>query len=258
MSGIDAVRAWMHSTFSPVDEQVTATLAADSWLVVDGRVLAFDRHRRRFAHAVEQAGGDPRDALAAATAAAQLVPTVGRWSPRLDLTPAGIRLRIRPAPEPQRAITVTTAARDPRAQPLRKGPDLEALGWLQSEESARVGAPIEPVITVDGRVAESTWSAVLWWRADVLCMPDARIPRLPSVTAAVLVEMARADGVEVREECATAADLEGCEIWLANALRGIRAVTEWVDGPHVAAATRAGAWQQRLERARDDASVVSR
>ncbi|WP_405218362.1 aminotransferase class IV [Agrococcus sp. Ld7] len=258
MSGIDGVRAWMHSTFSPVDEQVTATLAADSWLVVDGRTLAFERHQRRFTDAVEHAGGDPADALAASAAAARLAPSTGRWSPRLDLTPAGIRLRIRPAPEPSRTVAVTTAQRDPRSQPLQKGPDLAALGELQSAESARVGAAVEPIITVDGSIAESSWSAVLWWRGDALCMPDARIPRLGSVTAAVLVEIARADGIEVREEAASPADLDGCEVWLANALRGIRAVSEWRHGPHVAAATRADAWQQRLERERDAASVVSR
>lgn len=258
MSGIDAVRAWMHSTYSPVDEQVTATLAADSWLVVDGRVLAFDRHQRRFADAVAQAGGNASDALAASAAAAHLVPDTGRWSPRLDLTPGGIRLRIRPAREPSRTVTVTTSPQDPRSQPLRKGPDLEALGRLQTTESERVGAAVEPIITVDGLVAESTWSAVLWWRGDALCMPDARIPRLGSVTAAVLAELARVDGVELREESATPADLDGCEIWLANALRGIRAVSAWVDGPRVAAATRAEAWQRRLEQQRDDASVMPR
>ncbi|WP_347757110.1 aminotransferase class IV [Agrococcus sp. ProA11] len=258
MSGIEGVRAWTHSTFLPVEAQVTTTLAADSWLVVDGRVLAFERHRRRFADAVAEAGGDPHEALAASAAATQLVPPAGRWSPRLDLTPEGIRLRLRPAPEPSRSVTVTTAQQDPRSLPLRKGPDLAALGRLQAAESERVGASIEPIITVDGLVAESAWSAVLWWRGDALCVPDARIPRLPSVTAAVLRELARRDAIELQEESATPADLDGCEIWLANALRGIRAVSDWVDGPRVAPATRAADWQRRLEGERNAASVIPR
>lgn len=246
MSGIEAVRAWVHPRFERTADAVTSTLAADSWLVVDGRVLGFDRHRLRFADAVADAGGDRLDALTAARHAMDAVPTEGRWSPRLDLTPEGIRLRVRPAPAPKSTVEVVTATRDPRTLPLRKGPDLEALGVLQAEESARHG-DVEPILLSEGLIAESTWSAVLWWRDGVLCVPDARIRRLPSVTAAVIAEIARIDGVPLREERAAPAALDGCEVWLANALRGIRAVTRWVDGPRIAPATRATAWQARLE-----------
>ncbi|HET8867309.1 MAG TPA: aminotransferase class IV [Agrococcus sp.] len=247
MSGTDAVRAWTGMAFERVDAPVSRTLAADSWLVDDGAVLALDRHRLRFADAVADAGGDRLDALTAARHATGEVPHEGRWSPRLDLTPEGIRLRVRPAPEPSMHVEVVTASRDPRTLPQRKGPDLAALGELQEEEGARVGAAVEPVITVDGLLAESTWSALLWWRGDALCVPAAAIPRLPSVTAAVIAELARIDGVELRQERAAPDDLEGCEVWLANALRGIRAVSAWIDGPRVAPAVHAGAWQARLD-----------
>ncbi|MGC5078258.1 aminotransferase class IV [Agrococcus sp. DT81.2] len=254
MSGSDVVRAWTGTRFEPVEEPVGATLAADSWLVVDGAVLAFDRHRRRFADAVADVGGDADAALAAADAAATVVPA-GTWSPRLDLTPEGIRLRIRPAPAPSATVEVVTAARDPRTLPLRKGPDLEALAALQAEERARIGADVEPILTEkdprgDGArrlVAEGTWSALLWWDGDALVVPAADILRLPSVTAAVILDLARADGIEVREARATPDDLEGREVWLANALRGIRAVTRWHGGPRVATPERAPAWRSRLE-----------
>lgn len=270
MSGIEAVRAWEHTAstvgstagsapgFSPVAAPVTETLAADSWRVDDGLVLAFDRHRSRFADAVAQAGGDRHEALRAAGHAMAEVPAEGSWSPRLDLTPEGIRLRIRPAPEASGSVTVATAARDPRTLPLRKGPDLAALAVLQAEESARAGVAVEPVITVDGLVAEGGWSALLWWRGDVLCVPAADIPQLPSVTAAVLDELARESGVEVRQERSRPADLEGCEVWLANALRGIRAVDRWIDGPSVAPASRAADWQARLDRLRVAPAVGAR
>jgi branched-subunit amino acid aminotransferase/4-amino-4-deoxychorismate lyase len=254
MSGSDVVRAWTGARFEPVEGPVGTTLAADSWLVVDGAVLAFDRHRRRFADAVADAGGDPGVALAAADAAASVVPD-GTWSPRLDLTPSGIVLRIRPAPAPSATVDVVTAARDPRSLPLRKGPDLEALAALQAEERARVGADVEPILTDAARpglgsralVAEGAWSALLWWDGDALVMPAADIPRLASVTAAVILDLARADGIEVREARATPADLEGREVWLANALRGIRAVSRWHGGPRLAPAERAPAWRSRLE-----------
>ncbi len=247
MSGTHGARAWSHPRFEPTDEPVGPTLAADSWLVEDGRVLALDRHRLRFADAVVAAGGDRLDALTAARHAMAHVPAEGRWSPRLDLTPSGIRLRVRPAPERTATVEVVTAARDPRSLPLRKGPDLEALGALQAEHAELAGAAVEPVILVDGLVVESARSAVLWWRDGALCVPHASIPHLPSVTAAVIAEVARIDGVAVRQERATPAELEGAEVWLANALRGIRGVTRWVGGPQVAAPTRAAAWQERLE-----------
>ncbi|GEK78684.1 aminotransferase class IV [Agrococcus baldri] len=255
MSGTAVVRAWAHSGFAPTGEPVTRTLAADSWLVDDGRVLALERHRLRFADAAAEAGGDRLDALTAARRAMDEVPAEGRWSPRLDLTPEGIRLRVRPAPErapvdaASGAATVdaVTAARDPRRAPRRKGPDLEALAALQAEESARVGTEVEPIILADGLVAESTRSAVLWWRDGVLCSPAASTPRLASVTAAVIAEVAGIDGIMTRQERAAPADLEGCEVWLVNALRGIRAVARWVDGPSTAPASRAAAWQSRLD-----------
>lgn len=251
MSGSDVVRAWTGARFEVTDGPLGETLAADSWLAVDGAVLAFDRHRARFADAVTDAGGDARVALAAADAAAELVPD-GRWSPRLDLTPDGIRLRIRPAPAPRATVEVVTAHRDPRTLPLRKGPDLEALAGLQAEAREQVGADVEPVLTADGPdaerpVAEGAWSALLWWDGDALVVPASDILRLPSVTAAVILDLARADGVEVREARATPADLDGREVWLANALRGIRAVTRWHDGPRVAPAERAPAWRARLD-----------
>lgn len=255
MSGTEAVRAWAHPRFTPVDESVTRTLAADSWLVDDGRVLAFERHRLRFADAVAEAGGDRLDALTAGRHAMTEVPAEGRWSPRLDFTLQGIRLRVRPAPAPSSTVEVVTASSDPRTLPLRKGPDLEALSALQEAESVRVGADVEPILLADGAVAESTRSAVLWWRDGVLCVPAADIARLPSVTAAVLAEFARIDGVELRRERAAPAELEGCEVWLANALRGIRAVSRWADGPAVAPASRAVAWQEHLESLRTAPAV---
>lgn len=249
------MRAWTGARFEPVDGPVGETLAADSWLVVDGAVLALDRHRRRFADAVADVGGDARVALAAVDAAMRLVPD-GTWSPRLDLTPDGIRLRMREPPSPSATVEVVTAARDPRTLPLRKGPDLAALAELQAEERARTGRDVEPILTDEAQrgerlVAEGAWSALLWWDGDALVVPAADIPRLPSVTAAVILVLARADGVEVREARATPEHLDGREVWLANALRGIRAVTRWHGGPRVAPAERAPAWRARLQALRE-------
>lgn len=247
MSAEHPVRAWTAGGFEPVDEPIGATLAADSWLVVDGRVLAWQRHQLRFADAVAEAGGDRLDAMAAVRSAVGLAPAEGRWSPRVDLTPAGIRLRMRPAPAPTDRVEVVTASRDPRREPLRKGPDLEALQTLLEEESARVGRDVEPILCSDGCVAEGSRSALLWWQDGVLHVPAPRIRRMASVTAAVIEEVAALDGVEVRRVAAHPEELEGAEVWLANALRGIRGVAAWLGGPELAAPSRVGAWRERLE-----------
>ncbi|WP_123698128.1 aminotransferase class IV [Agrococcus jenensis] len=269
MSGRDVVRAWTGAGFEPADPAehgaADLILAADSWLVVDGAVLALDRHRERFARAAAEVGGDPAAARAAVDAAMQHVPA-GNWSPRLDLTPEGIRLRIRPAPAARGTVEVVTASRDPRTLPLRKGPDLAALALLQAEERERAGAEVEPILTTGadagGLVAEGAWSALLWWHGDELRVPAAGVPRLPSVTAAVLLELAEADGVVVREVHARPDDLAGDEVWLANALRGIRVVTRWHGGPEVGRGERATAWQERLAALRQapaiDAPIASR
>lgn len=63
-----------------------ALLAADSWLVDDGRVRGLDHHRRRFVAACVEASGDSpariesfwRDVIAA-------LPRTERWFPRVEL-----------------------------------------------------------------------------------------------------------------------------------------------------------------------------
>lgn len=256
MSAEQPVRAWSAGGFAPVDEPVGATIAADSWLVADGRVLAWQRHQLRFADAVAEVGGDRLDAMAAVRSAVELAPGEGRWSPRVDLTPAGIRLRMRPAPAPSDRVEVVTAARDPRRAPLRKGPDLEALQALLEDESTRAGREVEPVLCSDGVVAEGSRSALLWWQGGVLHVPAPRIPHMASVTAAVIAELARLDGIELRQVAARPDELEGAEVWLANALRGIRGVTTWHGGPELATPSRVDAWRARLDALRIPATAA--
>lgn len=241
-----ATYRWRRGGFLAAELVDDLVLVADSWLVVDGSVLAMERHRRRFLAGVAEVVGDVSAAEAALTVAAGLVPHLGRWSPRLDLTAAGLQLRVRPAPAAHHSTIVLTAEDDPRTFPLRKGPDLVALGQLQRNVIDQLGAGAEAIVTDrQGRVAEGAFSALLWWRGDALCAPQAT--RLPSVTAAVITDLARHDGVELRTLQARPDELAGAEVWLVNALRGIRPVRAWLDGPEVAVPTRATAWQARLE-----------
>jgi branched-subunit amino acid aminotransferase/4-amino-4-deoxychorismate lyase len=74
---------------------------------------------------------------------------------------------------------------------------------------------------------------------------------VPSVTAASVLTLAAALGVETYEEAVTPAELDGTEVWALSALQGPRIVTDWIDGPSTAELPgRLGTWRSRLEKLR--------
>ena len=118
---------------------MTDLLAADSWLVDDGRVRAVERHWARFGATCREHGVEP-DALAELRAdVARAVPPRGRWFPRVELRADGeLAVQVRPAPAREPTVVAWVAdVADPRRDPRRKGPDLERLAALPS---ARGGA----------------------------------------------------------------------------------------------------------------------
>ncbi|QCR19465.1 aminotransferase class IV [Agrococcus sp. SGAir0287] len=242
--------------FVPVDAPARDPLVADSWLVVDAGVVGWATHVERFAGSVARQGGDAALAQRAASAVPSAVPAAGAWFPRLDWPDPAVHdapiLHVRPAPALARRARVRTAEEDPRTTPHVKGPDLTALGALR--ERARGEGADEAVVTVGGIVVDGATSAVAWWRDDALHLPPASATRVASTTARQLVAVALARGVEVREEAAAPASLAGAEVWLVNALHGIRGVTAWAepDGTHhaIAQPRRADAWHTALERLR--------
>ncbi|MCP9210671.1 aminotransferase class IV [Streptomyces sp. HD1123-B1] len=230
----------------------SAVLAADSWLVDDGRVRALDRHRRRFVAACTEATGDSpariesfwRDAMT-------MVPRTDRWFPRVELAgpePARLFLRIRPAPPRTANVTVClTEEFDPRAAPRRKGPDLSLLAHLRERAAAR-GAQELLLTTETGLVLEGTGAGVLWWEDDVLCLPDPELPLFASVTSALIGERAAELGLRLEHRRCTPHELDGREVWLVNALHGIRPVTAWLGRPlRAGPALRAPDWQTWLD-----------
>lgn len=233
----------------------TAVAAADSWLVDNGRVRALDRHRGRFAHAcaaVARPRGGPRPAEVAEfwDAAIALLPRVGRWFPRVQLSGSGrpdLWLLVRPAPRIASTVRLwlhDTA--DRRHAPRRKGPDL---GWLMSLRSraVAVGADDALLTTSGGLVLEGATTNLLWWESDCLCLPSPRLRTLPGVTSGLLVDRARETGVRVAYRRAAAADLANREVWAVNALHGIRPVIGWIGGPIQAGAPeKSPSWQRWL------------
>jgi branched-subunit amino acid aminotransferase/4-amino-4-deoxychorismate lyase len=223
---------------------VTALLAADSWLVVDGRVRAVERHWARFFATCGEHGVEP-EALAAFRARVErALPARGRWFPRVELREDGeLAVRVRPAPPREPTVVAWIAdVPDPRRAPRHKGPDLERLAALR-ERAATHGAGEAVLADADGRLLEGAFTSLLWWEGETLCAVPDDAPILPGITRALLIELAGA--VELRRPAPR--DLAGRETWLVSALHGVRAVTRWVGGPEPGEAQRAATWQGLLD-----------
>jgi branched-subunit amino acid aminotransferase/4-amino-4-deoxychorismate lyase len=227
---------------------VTALRAADSWLVVDGRARAVDRHWARFSSTCGE-HGVTGDALAAfRTRVDREVPGNGRWFPRVELHDDGeLAVLVRPAPPRQLTVTAWIAdVPDPRRFPLHKGPDLDRLAALR-ERAAAHGAG-EAMLTDDGgRLLEGAFTSLLWWEGETLCVVPDDAPILPGITRALLIEIAGARGTAVQRRRPAPEELVDRETWLVSALHGIRTVTGWVGSPRAGAAPRAAAWQRALD-----------
>jgi branched-subunit amino acid aminotransferase/4-amino-4-deoxychorismate lyase len=221
-------------------------LAAESFLLDDGRVRGLDRHRDRFARGCAEAGFDPAPRWAALE---RELPEAGRWFPRLALGAGGATdVAVRPAPaRAPEVVAWVFDGPDPRRAPRRKGPDLERLGALRAE-AQRHGAGEALLRDDDGRLLEGAYTSLLWWEDDTLCAVPDGAPILDGVTRALLLQVAAEDAVPVRHRRPLAPELDGREVWLTSALHGIRAVTPGPQGCLAAGpAPRAAAWQARLE-----------
>jgi branched-subunit amino acid aminotransferase/4-amino-4-deoxychorismate lyase len=228
---------------------MTALLAADSWLVADGRVRAVERHWSRFATTCREHGVAPDDLAAFRAEVERALPARGRWFPRVELRADGqLALELRAAPPREPAVVAWVAdGPDPRVAPRRKGPDLERLGALR-ERAAAHGAGEAVIADADGRLLEGAYTSLLWWEGETLWAVPDDAPILPGITRELVLELARARTTPVEKRRPRCEELAGRETWLVSALHGIRAVTRWAGGGLPAVnAPRAAAWQRLLD-----------
>jgi branched-subunit amino acid aminotransferase/4-amino-4-deoxychorismate lyase len=227
---------------------VTALRAADSWLVVDGRVRAVDRHWARFAAACADHGIAPEALAAFRGRVEREVPARGRWFPRIELRADGeLAVVVRPAPSREPTVAAWIAdVPDPRRSPRRKGPDLDRLAALR-ERAAAHGAGEAMLADEAGRLLEGAFTSLLWWEGETLCVVPDDAPILPGITRALLIEIAAAHGTPVARRRPAPDELADRETWLVSALHGIRAVTRWEGGTRAGAAPRAAVWQRALD-----------
>jgi branched-subunit amino acid aminotransferase/4-amino-4-deoxychorismate lyase len=228
---------------------MTDLLAADSWLVEDGRVRAVERHWARF-EATCRAHGVRAGGLAHLRATvAREIPERGRWFPRVELRADGqLALRVRPAPAREPTVVGWVAdIADPRREPRRKGPDLKRLGALRERAKAH-GAGEAILSDADGRLLEGAFTSLLWWEEETLWGVPEDAPILPGITRGLLLELARDRGTAVAERRPLLHELADRETWLVSALHGIRVVTGWANGgPPAGGAPRADGWQALLD-----------
>ena len=228
---------------------MTDLLAADSWVVDDGRVRAVQRHWARFEATCREHGVEPGALAELRAEVGRVVPPRGRWFPRVELRADGeLAVQVRPAPAREPTVVAWVAdVADPRAEPRRKGPDLERLASLR-ERAAAHGAGEALLSDADGRLIEGAFTSLLWWEEETLCAVPDDAPILPGVTRALLLELARDRGTPVATRPPLPHELADRETWLVSALHGIRVVTGWANGgPPAGGAPRAGGWQRLLD-----------
>jgi branched-subunit amino acid aminotransferase/4-amino-4-deoxychorismate lyase len=227
-------------------------LAADSWLVADGRVRGMHLHRERFFLACKGSIDiDPENLALFWQQAIAALPREGSWFPRVELIDLDgvpqLQLRVRHAPPLTRTVRMLRwPVEDPRGQPRRKGPDLLLLSHMRQQTIAW-GADEALLTDPHGIVLEGLTSSVVWWEDGALCLPDSDLPVLPGTTVRLLAELAEAEKIRVRRKRLRAEALNGCTVWSVNALHGIRPVVQWMDSPWVACLHVDHAyWQNRL------------
>ncbi|TGD37839.1 aminotransferase class IV [Brevibacterium aurantiacum] len=211
-------------------------VAADSWFVEDSRMRAFDHHQARFARAAAEVGVGKAVTTDFWAAVLEKLPATGEWFPRVDVVeaPSGsereLAFRLRPAPERTRELRVLVPPfSDPRATPDCKGPDIALLEGVRADAREQYGCDEVLLLSADGHVIEGATTSLLWWDVDTLCAPDPELGALSGTTSAVILEEARARSIPVEFRRVRPEELFGHEVWLVNALHGIRQVKEFVD-----------------------------
>lgn len=257
VDALPTVALWSGGELRPVhDPPSGALLAADSWLVDEGRVRGYDAHWERFDGWCADLRIAPDELARFRVAVTAALPRTGRWFPRVDLlgsaagraeAAAHLLLRLRPAqPLMREARVLVGEPGDLRCYPRRKGPDLSLLLALRAQAVA-AGADELVLRDAGGRLLEGALNSLLWWEDGALCTtPDERT--LPSITRALLLEIAHERGVEVRRRLPLPDELAGREAWLANAAQGICVVVAWEpDGPAAGPPERAASWRATLD-----------
>ena len=240
----------------------------DSFLVVDGLATRLDLHLWRTWRAVERAFGQGegvpswRDLDTMLSQGLAIVPAEGEWFPLFEVRyepESGITVGMqtqRPAP-PRRRATRLAVARDQRRFPTVKGADGERTA---ADRAAANDAGDDDAVYLDehGHVLEAANGAVVGWRGNTLCIPEARGRVLPSTTVATMVAHLdgwRPPGPQLPRSLAAERVVDSAEVswhrfrpdevdelWYVNALHGLTPVVAFDGHERSFEASRLAAW----------------
>jgi branched-subunit amino acid aminotransferase/4-amino-4-deoxychorismate lyase len=215
-------------------------------LLAQGRPVFFGEHLARFAAGCAHFGlAQAPSAAALWAAAADLVQRTGlaegvvRWAAWTDGPAEAWRLRVEP-PRPRMLVPAWRVAVSPlRLPPADADHAFKHLGRKRWGEALAVGraAGCDEVILADGAgyLIEGAISNLFWVRGGAVATPPVADGPLPGIVRAKVLELARAEGVPVREERAALAELALAEeIFLTNSLVGVRAAAV-LDGRRLSA-----------------------
>lgn len=230
---------WSADGFSKAVEENTTSqlLVADSFLVEDGQAIALAQHLARFQASCHIQAAHSMPEIPCFWAQMQhLIPTVGRWFPRVEMRlTAGLlqfSVRLRPAPAASTTIKLVLSTEpDPRHYPQIKGPDLAALETWRQAAFAQGGN--EAILcSPTGIVLEGLTTSLVWWEGETLCFPSAHLPTLPSITRHVVGAVAQELNIPIAYRHLAQEHLHIVPVWALNALHGIRPVVQLVGRHH--------------------------
>jgi para-aminobenzoate synthetase / 4-amino-4-deoxychorismate lyase len=205
----------------------------ETMLVLDGRPVELDAHLERLATSLNALFGAelPDDAREVVIDRAR---GIRHGKLRLTVAPAGARMRAAVAttevepvevfPSPERGIAL-------RSFVVAGG--LGAHKWadrrLLDRAASAAAGELPLLVDVDGSALEASRGSVFAAGEGWLATPptDGRI--LPSIARRQAIEVARAEGIEAREERLSVDDLHRGEVFLAGSVRGVEPVSS-LDG----------------------------
>jgi para-aminobenzoate synthetase/4-amino-4-deoxychorismate lyase len=208
----------------------------ETMLVLDGRPVELDAHLERLASSLDTLfGADlPGDARKAIIDRAR---GIRHGKLRLTVAPAEDRLTTEVAStEVEPAKVFPSHDRGIALRSFVVAGGLGAHKWvdrrLLERAAAVAGGELPLLVDADGTVLEASRGSVFTAGKGWLATPptDGRI--LPSIARRQAIEVARAEGIEAREERLTVDDLHHGEVFLAGSVRGVEPVSS-LDGVEI-------------------------
>ena len=219
-----------------------------------GRVFALDPHLRRMQRTAERIGlvlparekierelQRTLDAAGNAESYARIIVTRGEGKfglgPQLAQGLSRLIYLVKPLevpPEAQYEQGLTVAiARTRRNPPQALDPALKTGNYLNNilalGEAHQAQADDAILLDLEGHVTEASTSNIFFARGGVLVTPPLKLGMLEGVTRGILIEVARAEGLIVREEPHGAEALAAAdEVFLTSTIREVMAVTKLV------------------------------